>query len=81
MVYDSALDAAFRGSCVVPFLQEELYANITDGCKFLSATSARRALLIKRSQISLAEYAPSSRQISHVACHVLRQTGYTPIPS
>ncbi|KFY47193.1 hypothetical protein V494_00102 [Pseudogymnoascus sp. VKM F-4513 (FW-928)] len=31
MVYDAALDAAFRGSCFVPFLQEELYANITEG--------------------------------------------------
>ncbi|KFY76837.1 hypothetical protein V499_03615 [Pseudogymnoascus sp. VKM F-103] len=31
MVYDAAVDAAFRGSCYIPFLQEELYVNITNG--------------------------------------------------
>lgn len=33
MVYNATLDAAFRGSCFIPFLQEELYANITTGCE------------------------------------------------
>ncbi|KFY39957.1 hypothetical protein V495_05681 [Pseudogymnoascus sp. VKM F-4514 (FW-929)] len=31
MVYNASLDAAFRGACFIPFLQEELYANITTG--------------------------------------------------
>ncbi|KFY21508.1 hypothetical protein V493_07351 [Pseudogymnoascus sp. VKM F-4281 (FW-2241)] len=31
MVYDSTLHEAFRGNCIAPFLQEELYENITIG--------------------------------------------------
>jgi hypothetical protein len=47
MVYNAALDAAFRGNCYVPFLQEELYVNITTGCESPSVASAGRAPLIK----------------------------------